>query len=827
MTMRFAGKKIVIGTLAFSLVAGSGAAIPTAVGAASAVLTTPFTDISRGHWAEKHVAKLALQGIIEGYSAAGGSFMFRPSQSVTQQEAVLMALRFAGLSEKVDEDKIIGFPTSFAVSTYFKPFIVLAFEEGLLDQAEEFELAAKDVKMAWGTKLATREWVTKLMIRAINQDAEAVRLKNAASSFADAGKIDSLYKGYVNAASKLELVKGVTAVKFDPKANVNRASLATMFSRAQKLFPIEYEGQINGIVSRITDTSLTIYSNKKENSYTIDANTLFYHYNTETPITKQQLLEYGNVTVIAKAGKALYVEVKDDKQNTKTVSGTLDRVITNDKKLYIWINDKPVEIFYNDSVAVVDNEGKPLALSAIKRDSQISIVQDTFRETPLALKIIASPQSSAALVKGTYYGTDGELVTVKEGTALVSKFIADTVSVEIEGMSGATTADLIKDADQVELTLNPNDQVTKIKVVNRYVKTIPGAQIASYVYDKKLLTIVDASGGNAQALYFTDRTKLEFSGNAISLASAYNMLTANRKIVISYTGNTIISLQFVTKYAGHLVSFNSAANLITVKVDGGANVSVPYNTATVEIAGKATSSYSDLKVGDLLTLELSGSQDRVVTIKAHRSIQYEVVSVDMLNKKLRLKNAATAAFDLSVISSELLSEAGAKLTIDQITAGSIVNAAYVGSQPTTIKSVSVTYGRVQSVSQNSVTVKDLSGQPIVYNLDAGFVIIEGASQGTDASLLTVGDYVEVLKTDDNKTQFTVAAGESRLFASYNASAGEIWTEKVSDADNRNYFKVTSQTTYILNGKAALVTAFKAGDAITIYGFRNMALAIVK
>ncbi|NIK77668.1 hypothetical protein FHS15_002804 [Paenibacillus castaneae] len=827
MTLKKTSKQIVIGALAVSLIAGSGMAIPGNSVAAAAALTTPFTDISIGHWAEKHIAKLALQGIIEGYSAAGNTYIFSPNKSVSQEEAVLMALRFAGLANKVDKNSSVGFPDSFKVSNYFKSYILLAFQEGLLDQSEEYDLASKNTKVAWGTKPASREWVTKLMVRAIGKDSEAVSMQNAASTFSDAAQVNSLYKGYVNLASKLELVKGVTTVKFDPKADVNRASLATMFSRAQKLYPVNYEGQTSGIVSRITDTSLTVYSDKKETTYAIGSDTLYYHYNSETPITKQQLLEYGDITVIAKDGKALYVEVQGDKAYSKTWTGTLDRVIPSEKKLYVWVDNKPVEVNYNDSLVVVDTEGKAIALNAIKRDSQISIVQDTFRETPMALKIIASAQSNSTVAAGTFYGTDGELITIKEGANLLSKFMANTVTVEINGIAAASISDLIKEADEVELTLNADDKVTKIKVTNRNAKSLAGAQIISFVYDKKLLTIVDANGANAQALYFNDRTKIEYSGNAISLSSAASLLTQNRKIVITYTGNSIVSLQFVTKYVGTLVSLNSVSNLITLKIDGGANVSLPYNAAYVEVAGLTNASFSDLKVGELLTLELNANQDRVSTIKANRNIQYEVISIDTINKRLRVKNNTTAAFDLPVLNSELINEAGAKLTIEQILPGTIVDATYLGTQATTVKTVDVTFGRIQSVSKNSVAIMNIAGQSIVYNEDKGFVINKGTTQGADTSLLTVGDYVEVIKTNDNKIQFTAAVGESRVFTSYDANAGQIWTEKVTSSDNRNYFNVTSSTKYTQGGNAILISNFKAGDAITVYSFRNNAVAIVK
>lgn len=419
------------------------------------------------------------------------------------------------------------------------------------------------------------------------------------------------------------------------------------------------------------------------------------------------------------------------------------------------------------------------------------------------------------------------MITIKEGTSLVTKLMSETVNVEIDGFVGATVNELIKEADQVELTLNAEDVVTKVKVVNRNVKMLAGAQIVGYVYDKKLLTIVDANGNNGEALYFTDKTRIEFSGNTLSLASATNLLTANRKIVISYTGNTIVSLQFLTKYTGTLVSMNSSGNLMNIRLDNGATLSLPYNTASVEHSTIANATTSDLRTGDKLTLDLNANQDRVSTIKVHSNAQYEVISVDVNSKKIRVKNAMTSPLEINMMDTELTNEAGAKISIDQITPGSLISVSYIGRQVVGARTLAVTYGKVQSISANSVTIVDLVGQTVAYNGDAGFVIVKGATQGTATSLLTVGDYVEVQKLEGNKTQLTVAVGESRVFTNFNATASQVWTEKTTDADNRNYFNVNSQTKYILNGNSVSVTAFKSGDTITIYGFRNYAIAIVK
>jgi hypothetical protein len=412
MVLKLTSKKVVTGMLALSLVAGSGmTAIPVNVLAAG--LTSPFTDVASGHWAEKYVYKLYLQGLIAGYEQSDGSLQFKPNQSVSQQEAVLFALRYAGLSNQADKDAIIGFPDSFQVSTMFKPYIYLAFSKGLLDQQEEYALASGTPDVAWGTKPASREWVTKLIIRAVGQGELAAEMEDATSSFVDANQVDERYKGYVNAASSLELVKGVTNEKFDPKAPVTRASLATLISRAQYQYPVAYAGQTSGIVTRLTDSSITLYKDKQETTYSLNDSTLYYSNASTTPLTREQLPLYGEVDIIEKEGAAKFVEITATTPHTKAISGTFDRIIPAENKLYLWADNNYAIIHYDDSLAIADASGKELALTDIKRDTPVTVMVDTFRETPQAIKLTATPQAAATSLKGVFYSTDGKLVTVQ------------------------------------------------------------------------------------------------------------------------------------------------------------------------------------------------------------------------------------------------------------------------------------------------------------------------------------------------------------------------------------------------------------------------------
>lgn len=117
----------------------SGVAASTAA-PVSLTATGAFSDVKTGFWAEKHIYKLAAQGII-----VGNNGKFRPGDPVTQQEAVLMALRFMKLENKAAGSSVAtALPTGFDVSNYYKPYVVLAFQQNVLDKATE--MAADNLK---------------------------------------------------------------------------------------------------------------------------------------------------------------------------------------------------------------------------------------------------------------------------------------------------------------------------------------------------------------------------------------------------------------------------------------------------------------------------------------------------------------------------------------------------------------------------------------------------------------------------------------------------------------------------------------------------------
>lgn len=818
-TKRNTRTTIAAGALAFTLLAGGITPAATVHAASSAI---SFSDVSSGHWAEKHISKLALQGIITGYNG-----LFRPGDSVTRQEAVLMALRFKGLDGEVKTDDVIAYPSSFVVSNFYKAYIALAFDQNLLDREDEYALAASEPDKDWGTAPASREWVTKLLVRAIGEDDTAESMALTPSSFGDAGSIDGEYVGYINAAVSLQLVNGVSATKFDPKANVNRASLATMFSRAERLYPFNYEGQLNGIVTGIDSSSITIYAGGEETTYAIDADTLFYRYDSETRAAIGDIKPYTDVMVIAQSGSALYIEAQGDEQHVETYEAELDRVLESDNLIYVWVDDKPVEVYYGDNLIVKNAKGETVSLDSIGRDSVIRITQDTFRSEPVAVEIEVETQAEKS-AEGTFYSTDGELITLMVNGSPVTYVLDGEVEVEIDGVDGATLDDLLKGQDEVLLTMDDDGKVTKAEVTNRDVEEVTGASVTNYDSGSSLLTLVASNGTTPYALFISDNTKIRNDGKNISISDADSLLREGRIVSFTYTGSSIISLELLTGYTGTISAIDKSGQELTLKLDNGTSATVPYSSPTVEIADNDDADVGDLAVGDKVTVKLTSSQNRAATIKVHKNVQYDIVNVIEASGIVQLKSEGEDAFNLNVNSLDMYDEEGGEAAVYSFEPGDVVTVSYEGSTAQSLAEVPVTLGEITAASSGSLTVETSSGDDVVVPFDKASdkLYVDGNSASAIAASLT-GKYAAVLTDEQDNTTIYVSSGEKRNFIKYDNATGQLITLLTSSGNNNYYFYVRDDTELSGSGGTFDVSSLAYGQEITVYSFRNTAIAVIK
>lgn len=889
--------------LALSLTAGgtvSAAAVPydttssgtTTAAAVSTASATPFSDVAPAHWAEKHISKLASQGII-----VGNNGLFRPSDSVTRQEAIVMAIRFAGLEGQLDRNEAVVFPTSFHVDNYFIPYVVLAFEKGLIDQKEQFSIADKEGK-DWGSSKASREWVTKLIVKAIGKSADALALANQQIPFADASAVGEGYAGYINEAVSLKLMNGVANNKFDPAGAVTRAMMAKLLSLAEGQYPVDYAGQTEGILTTLSDGKLGLYTAEGEKTYTTSASTVYALFDQEQLAAASNMVPYARVSVIVKDGAVQYAEQLSTEQQVETISGTFDRIIPSSHKLWIWVNDEPVEIRYDDSLQVVDGQGNVLDASALTKDATVKITRDKFRSSPIAIsvQVASAPQSksgtgtvqsvgasaitintngasetwnvspdalllsgntlldslaavkagdqisyevkndtivrvevevtnSAKVESGIFYSSDKKTITYLKDKKYVTKPVTDSTVINIEGMPTATLDDL-QDSDQIELTINASDQVTKITVANRKVEVAVGVEIRNYDADYKALNVVDGNG-KLRTLYLKANSQLDMNGLAFTIDSAVSsgLLAKGRKITISYTGDTIVRIQLSFKYSGTVVSVDSVNSKLTLSMNG-TLMTLPLQTPYVDQYGKASSTLSDVLSGATITATMNQTQDKVSGIYIHRTVQMKVVSVNTSTNKITVREGNNSATEINAFNAELLDENGVKISLGSLVAGNVVNASFVGSTLSNLQRVTVSVGAVKSVDGSQITIVDYLGRTVNTPLGTSYSIIRNGVSSASYTAVQAGDRVEVRKDTQGKVQVTVLSNVEKKFFKYDSATNTIQTKRANINDTNYKFSLAS-VPLTSGGSAISPTSLKDDDSLIFYYYEDKLIEIEK
>nr|WP_276539834.1 S-layer homology domain-containing protein [Paenibacillus polysaccharolyticus] len=862
----------------------------------TAAPTGLFSDIKAGYWAEKHVYKLAYQGIL-----LGNNGLFRPGDAVTQQEAITMAIRFMNMESQLNTSTAAALPTNMQVGNYFKPYVALALQLGLVDKTEE---ASSDVsKTTWGQKPATREWITKLLIRSLNKDAEAKAQNNQSTGFADNANISDSAKGYVNLAVSLDLAKGLENNKFNPTGSVTRAQLATFFSRGESLTDTKYPNTSTGYVTGLKDGQITLLVDGKTVNYAVNSNTPYFTKDSETRASASDVKLYTKVLIVGSAGAASYVEVVDAKQQMESVEGTFARALSGNK-IGLFVGENYETYTYDENTAFMDQNGKAIKLSDITVDSIIEVQRETFsadkktvvirvksgivnksdsgvvaevvtsgktiklvnaagateqytytdnliiryqnRILSLAdlkagstvkytvkdsvLQTIELNQGVEQSVRGTLVeigGNQSTLTYKRDGGSLEAKLLSEKPEVIINGIQDATLNDLITDAnngDKVELTLNSDDQVTRIQVIGRQMEPLNGATVVSYNSKTKVLTVLDV---NKKPYVFTldEKTKMDYNSVKPTLAGLESLLNDGRKLDLTYVGTRALSVKVIYKYEGTISNIDTTNRKISL-LSGNQTITVPYTTApAVEMYNKSTASLSDLKVGDNVAVTLGTNQDVAQKIALKTVAQFEVVSMESSGRVRVKSDLLTSQF--YVDQAVLTGESGQSITPSQLTAGNLINVTFEGVTPKAVQVVKRTLAEVTAVDATSVTLKQFNGATDKVSVSGPVKVVKAGSTLTSLTNLTVGDRVEMTKDTDNSTRFRVLTVMSKQFWSYDGVGNQILVKRETTSD-MNYRFALGSNVFVHQGDNTLsVQSLRDNDNIVLYLLNNVVMEIQK
>ncbi|MBW5446567.1 hypothetical protein GE107_10900 [Cohnella sp. CFH 77786] len=499
-------------------------------GSASAA-ANPFGDVKAGHWAEKHVVKLALQGIIRGSEG-----QFRPNDSVRREDAVIIALKFMGLADDVGSAGSIAFPSTFQVDDYAKPYVMEAFKRKLLLTDEEFALANAETDKPWGKTPASREWVAKLLVRAIGLQAEAAANAGKATAFSDDAKMDASLRAYVLTAVQQGLVSGVTPTTFEPKQPITRAAIATLFSKAESKVNTAYSGQVSGVLLSVGADKLTVlHDDGSIRDYTLTAGTMFARYDTDKPSTLAGLKQYGKAILIHDAdGSIGYVEQTDDKSYVTNVDGTFSKNNPIDAKIWLSVGNDFKSYSYDTTYkpAVTDAEGKTIQLSDIPEGTAVSLLVDTLRTEG---KVVA------VKVKQSVVNKKGSGVVTEWNPAAGTLKVSDAVTGTAETLNVSPTAtfkqdDVFVGGDQLKVGYAVEYEVkagvvVSVKFAKPVVTTVNGKLFS---VDTSTRTIQYTDNGKLTAKFLADNAKVEIQGMT---SAGLGDLQQNDDITLVLDGN--------------------------------------------------------------------------------------------------------------------------------------------------------------------------------------------------------------------------------------------------------------------------------------------------
>lgn len=893
-------KKMVSAMLASLMALSAGAGVAGADTAPAAVTTAAqgaFSDVKSGYWAEKHIYKLASLDIL-----VGDRGLFRPGDAVTKQEAVTIAIRFMNQKSSLPAGSSVKLPAGISTSEYAKSYVSLAFELGLLEEAEESQGSSE--KGIWGQQAASREWIAKLVIRAIGKESEAKAAGNASSSFTDDNQITAANKPYVNLAAELEIAQGTTGNKFNPQGTVTRAEITAFFNRGSEYTDYQYDNQYKGYITERTDSKLTLYTGSEYVSFTINSATPFYTHSSSSKIAPSDIKLYTELMVSGPNFNAAYVESTSDTPQVEVIEGSFERLSGN--KLWMFTGDTYQEYAYTDHTVFYDQNGQVIKPENMTAGSIVELQRETFTsaKNPVVVQVksgmvnksaegtIQSIDPSASTitvtnstgttdvlkiqegttviryhneivalselkagtvikysikdsvtqtievtagvertVRGTLYelGSNLSTITYDRNGSLEVKLLASDPQIVISGMDAPKLTDLLADktsGDEVELTLNAEDQVTKIEVLNRQMEPLNMVTVVSYNSKTKLLTVLDSSE-KPHVFTLNDATKVDYNSTKPTLSGIEPYLTDGRKVNLTTIGTRALSISIVYKYEGTVSEINTSSKTVKLIQPNGQSISIPYqSTPTVELYGKASASLSDVSIGDQVTAMLSSNQDNLSKLYVKSAAQFELVSLNSSNYRAEVKKDGVTS-SIYVESLPITNDNGAVIKPSDLQKGMLINVSFDGTSPTAVSVVKQTWGEISSINGGVVTYKTTTGSNETINAGSKVKIVKNGSTSNSISTLIDGDHVIVTKDADGTPVFQVLTPLSKTFWKYNAAANELQVKRASMSDNNYRFNL-SPNVYIHEGDTTLsVQSLKDNDNIVVYLLNNVVIEISK
>lgn len=713
---------------AYAAETGTGSTGNSTSTTSSTSLRLSFPDVPASHWAIKHVTRLAVEGVVQGDDFG----RYNPDSSVSQQDVIIMAIRMMGLEAAALQSKAnVALP--FAeddVRRDARPYIAYAIDQKLIDLQEEFTPGK-----AWGSKEAPREWVAKIVIRAIGKSQEAVKLAGVSTAFADNQKISSSMLGYVNAAVSLGLVQGFEDNTFRPDGNVTRAQMATFWSRAEQYMANPSSRIVKGTVMGFEGNKLTLQdSSGRTRELQVHTSAMFYTSKSDTErLSASDIKLYNEVYVLQNQNIVYFIELTNDEVPMRSFEGKLVSVNINDLTATIQADGNYYTYALASNVSVRDLNGAGLSLGSLLENSVVELRKHAIITEAKVAQIIVKKVPVNKTVTGAFQSFDLEnlSVSVKDrDTGLVESFLIPDKSVFMQKEQYFDPANLFA-GDLIRIVVK-NDNVSSVEVVQQLVEKRETGKLLSISDDKSIVTI-QKTGDDFAAYRVSDKLLVVLGDNQFGSirdlmpGDEMNLeINQNRIDKITVVGRSIENLTLAT-----VESFDAETKYLIIKDEQGKPRIYVIGDTTVLKFDDSTMPLESFK-GYLTKgkrVNIVVSQDKLISVQFATRMEGTVVAISTTTGEVTVKNASGISQTYKTMSNVFVnkySQPNSKLS--DLRAGDYVRGYFDGTQENVISlsvretqlvhptAVDTASGRILTIdAAGNLGNYSLNGLPIHYN----------------------------------------------------------------------------------------------------------------
>ncbi|MGE5580515.1 MAG: S-layer homology domain-containing protein [Bacillota bacterium] len=492
-----------------------------------------FGDLAEALWAASSIAKMRGLGIITGYDGN----VFKPNSPVTQAEALTMMVRAFDLEDEAEEmAKRFGLPyeeldkksnkkgkddyrghdddeSSVIINGMLLPvigkndrwalgYILLAVEEGWVKLSE-----------CSPNKPATRAWISKVMVRALDHEAQAIAKMKVKLPFTDRAAVPADSVGYVAEAVAMGLFQGYNDGSFQPNKPVTRAEMATILERfLSDELPSDMPYLAAGTVTSVSSNKVAL---KTENgstlTYTVSGDALIV---VDGKPSTLSTVKVGDVVEVLSngSGTALLITVK--KHGTGTTPPVAQQVtgeivaIAMPPALTLKISGQS-----NRTITLADDCSIKLGKSKLAYEQLLlgDVVKVTLQDNKAtAIEVISragTSQKVTGVIQGITTSSAGIDLVIKDGSTTKTVRLASDVEVTY-GTSDLTPADL-RVNDEVEATV-VNGLATRVKILDRDFTGDFDGTISSITHTEDETVIVVTKGSASHTATVTADTEITY-----------------------------------------------------------------------------------------------------------------------------------------------------------------------------------------------------------------------------------------------------------------------------------------------------------------------------